>query len=135
MGQQILISGLDDINFGSVAPTGGKLLADIRICIAVDQPTFYQVTAMGDDSGGDFNLRSGPYRMAYRVRYTDRKRQRGFRRLFPGQPLTGLRTRGNNNATCQKLNAGVRVELPAASMRSAPSGNYQSTLTLMVSPE
>lgn len=133
--QQILINELSDIDFGGAAPTGGRLQADVKFCVILDQRTTYRVLAYGDEVGGQFNLRSGPYRMPYRVRFTDRRRPRGFQRLFPGQPLTGLRTRGNNNGICRRLNAGVRVELSAAALRRAPSGSYQSTLTLMVSPE
>ncbi len=71
--QQILINELSDIDFGRASPTGGKLQADIKFCVVLDQRTTYRVLAYGDEVGGQFNLRSGPYRMPYRVRFTDRR--------------------------------------------------------------
>ncbi len=133
--QQILINELTDIDFGRAEPTGGTLQADIQFCVVLDQNTTYQVLAYGEEVGGEFTLQSGPYRLPYRVRFTDRKRPRGFRSLFPGQPLTGLKVRGNNNGICRRPNAGVRVVLPANELRTAASGSYRGTLTLMVSPE
>ncbi|MFK8032053.1 MAG: hypothetical protein AB8G18_17615 [Gammaproteobacteria bacterium] len=133
--QQIQITELSDIDFGQALPTGGKLRADIQFCVVLDQNTTYQILAYGEEVDGEFALRSGPYRLPYLVRYTDTRRPRGFRRLFPGQPLTGLKVRGNSNGFCRRANAALRVVLPANDLRQAPSGSYQATLTLMVSPE
>lgn len=133
--QQILINELRDIDFGRAEPTGGTLQADIQFCVVLDQNTTYQVLAYGEEVGGEFALRSGPYRLPYQIRFTDRKRPNGFQSIFPGQPLTGLKVRGNNNGICRSPNAGVRVILPAGELRTAASGSYRGTLTLMVSPE
>lgn len=134
-GQQIVINELRDIDFGRAAPTGGMLRADIRLCVAMDQRAQYQIQGWGEEYGGHFNLQSGPYRLPYQVWFTDRRRARGFRQIVPGQPVGGLRIRGNTNGLCRRANALLRVELPAVPLSSAPSGSYRSTLTLMVSPE
>ncbi len=133
--QSILIDELRDIDFGRAEPMGGTLRADMRFCVTMDQNALYRVLAYGEEVGGEFELRSGPFRLPFLVRYTDRRRLRGFRTLFPGQPLTGLKVRGNNNGTCRRSNAIVRIVLPSEELKQAASGNYHSTLTLMVSPE
>jgi len=133
--QQIVINELRDVDFGRAAPTGGRLQADMRFCVVLDQRTTYRVLGYAEEVGGTFNLASGPYRLPYTVRFADRRQARGFQELIPGQYLSGLRTRGNNNGLCRRPNARVRVELPASELVRAPSGSYRSILTLMVSPE
>ena len=133
--QQILINELRDINFGRAVPSGGTLRADLQFCVVLDQNATYQVLAYGEEVGGDFTLNSGPFRLPYVARFTDRRRARGFRRLFPGQPLTGLRVRGNNNGVCNRPNAGVRIVLRSSDLQQASAGSYRGTLSLMVSPE
>lgn len=133
--QQIVINELSDVDFGRAAPTGGRLRTDIRLCVSMDQRSPYQIQAWGEEVGGDFLLRSGPYRLPFILRFTDRPRSSGFQQLLPRQPLTGLRVRGNTNGFCRRSNAGLRVILPANPLVAAPSGSYRATLTLMVSPE
>ncbi len=135
LSQSILIDELRDIDFGRAEPMGGTLRADMRFCVVMDQNALYRVLAYGEEVGGDFTLQSGPYRLPYRVRYTDRRNQRGFRALLPGQPMTGLKVRGNNNGICRRSNAIVRIVLPSEELRQAAAGSYRGTLTLMVSPE
>ncbi|MEM7082788.1 MAG: hypothetical protein AAF465_08640 [Pseudomonadota bacterium] len=133
--QRIVINELSDIDFGSASSTGGRLRADMRFCVALDERRPYRVLAYGEEVGGAFELHSGPYRIPYRVRYTDRWRARGFRNLTPGQPLMDLRARGNFQGVCNRPNARIRVILPANALLQAPAGSYRSTLTLMVTPE
>lgn len=107
----------------------------MSFCIGLDQRVRYNVTAWGLELGGAFELTSGPYKLPFVLEYSDRRRQRNFEVLTPGMNLTDRRIRGRIGANCRRSNAHIRVTLEAAEIAAAPAGNYQSTVTLMVSPE
>lgn len=133
--QSAIIESLDDLDFGTVAPTIGALKRSTPLCVALDAPGGYRLVAHGSGSAGEFTLQGGTAPLAYRVRYGDQRRGAG-RALFAGEWVTGFGGQGSTvSGHCRRMNARLWVRLDAPALQSAASGRYRGTLRLTVSPE
>ena len=132
----IRISGLQEIKFGIWTIGSGTLFSSNDICVAVDQPGPYQITAAGIGSGNDFYLSSGGNNIVYLVFFNDAPRLSGRQQLSPGVPLTGLKgKKRKKKADCNKPTANLSLEIPESNISAAPAGHYSGVLVLLVSPE
>ncbi|MFK8017030.1 MAG: hypothetical protein AB8G17_16525 [Gammaproteobacteria bacterium] len=134
-GANIVIGGLDDLDFGRVTPTSGTVRQSTRVCVAVDDPGRYSLVATGDGPGGQFLLDGGIALLPFRAFFSDTADRRG-RELRTAQPLRNLRAkRIEGNRGCQRRNSRLTVLFDGSDLQAMPSGSYRGTLTLMVTPE
>ena len=132
----IRISGLQEIKFGIWTIGSGTLQSSNDICVAVDHPGPYQITAMGTGSANNFQLTSGIDAINYMVFFNDTSGLSGRQQLTPGVPLTGLKGRKRKKKSdCNKPTANLSLEIPEVNLAAAPAGHYSGTLILVVSPE
>ena len=134
----VRISGLSDVAFGSVGNLGADSISSQSICVYANTAiNGYNVTASGSSSGGAFALASGANLLSYEVQWSASPGQSSGTQLSPNVALTGL----VSTATQQSCNSG-----PAASASlilivrstiasSAAAGSYSGTLSLVVGPE
>ena len=134
----VRISGLSDVAFGSVGNLAVDSISSQSICVYANTAiNGYNVTASGSSSGGAFALASGANRLSYEVQWSQSPGQSSGTQLNPNVALTGL----VSTATQQNCNSG-----PAASASlilivrstiasSAAAGSYSGTLSLLVGPE
>ena len=131
----IVIGGLSDLDFGQVSPTRGGLSQSTRICVGVDDPGQYRLTAQGDGPSGQFVLDGGIALLSFRVFFSDRENRRG-RELLPAESLGNLQAKNiQGNRGCQRRDSRLTIVFDSAQLQATPSGAYRGTLTLMVSPE
>jgi hypothetical protein len=133
----VRISGLSDVAFGSVGSLADSISSQ-SICVYANTATRgYHISASGSSSGGAFALASGPDLLSYEVQWSPSPGQSSGTQLSPNVPLTGL----VSTATQQTCNSGpaaaasliLIVRSTAAS--SAAAGSYSGTLSLVVGPE
>ncbi len=131
----IQISELSDIDFGRVSPTGGTLSQSVTLCISMDTRDNYDLTAFGLGLAGAFELDGGIASLPFRVFFSDRRNRRG-REVRSGEPVRDLRGKGPlYRGGCRRRNSRLTVVMDNAQLQTMPSGRYQGTLTLMVSPQ
>ncbi len=131
----IVIGGLDDLDFGRVTPTSGSMRQSTRVCVAVDDPGQYSLIALGDGPGGQFTLDGGIAMLPFRVFFSDTTNRRG-RELQTARPLHNLRAKKiQGNRGCQRRNSRLTLVIDGADLEAMPSGRYAGKLTLMVAPE
>jgi hypothetical protein len=136
---QVRISGLSDVAFGTISNFGADSVRQQNICVyaktaGLDQ---YTVAATGSGSGGAFLLSSGSNTLPYEVQWNALSGQTAGTQLVANQPLTGLTAGGGNQDDCSKgppTTASLIVIIRSAAVSAAISGTYNGTLTLLVAP-
>jgi hypothetical protein len=129
----IKISNLEDIDFGTYSGSG-DLTYSGSFTVAgndTDASATYRITGLGTGSGDSFNLSNGYHELAYSVAFEDAS---GSVELISTQTVGG-RTGIHSRLGATSRNATYSVQLSEDTLRTASSGNYFGSLTLMVEPE
>lgn len=131
---RVQISGLNDIDFGAYAGTGG-LDGNDAFCVYRNGTGAYSVSIDSPQAdGGNFRLSDGSNFIAYSVTFNDDADIAGGSAVSSGDPLTG--TGSATSLTCGGAsNASLGVSIAENDLQAAASGNYTDTLTLVVSPQ
>lgn len=135
---RVQITGLDDVDFGTVEPTGAA--SEVQdVCVWSNASgRAYNITATGDGGAGtDFSVTDGTNTLDYEVQWNDSAAQTSGTSLTSGTPLTGLSSTAIN-PTCSagpSNSASLIVNLSAANLEAAVAGTYTGALTLVVAPE
>ncbi|HET6535479.1 MAG TPA: hypothetical protein VFG41_04785 [Sphingomicrobium sp.] len=134
---RVQISGLTDIDFGTVDPTAAASSAE-DVCVwSNTSGRGYTVTASGDGAGNAFTLTDGANDLAYAVEWSDTAGQSSGTGLVSGTALGGLASSATS-PTCSAgpaTTASLIVKMTAANLQAAVAGSYTGTLTLVVAPE
>jgi hypothetical protein len=137
-GNNVRITGLSDVAFGTVANLSSDSVRSQSICVFSNSPANgYYVQATGSGSGGAFTLASGSNALAYDVQWSPVSGQSSGTTLSPGVALTG-QISAATQPSCNSgpaSSASLIVILRAAKLSAAPAGTYSGTLTLLVAPE
>ncbi|MEM6638799.1 MAG: hypothetical protein AAF610_02765 [Pseudomonadota bacterium] len=133
--QTIQVAALSDIDFGQTTPTIGTLRRRLGLCVAMETPGAYRVSARGTGPGGEFALKGGVAPLPFGVRFSDRRNGRG--RVLPAMvELAGFQSRlPLRRSGCRRLNALLTISLPGAALAAAAAGRYSGSLLVTVSPE
>ncbi len=161
VGNEIVVYGLSDVNFGSWSLGDGTISSNQDICIGKNdffQP--YAIVARGDGDGIDpsaFTLSNGVDQIYYNVNWNDQAGT-GGQVLLPGSLALGqtggffdflVNRRGAQLGvpcggggipifffftTNSRPNANLEITIPATELSSAIGGSYSGTLTLVVMP-
>lgn len=137
-GNNVRITGLSDVAFGTVANLASDSLNSQNICVfSNSQTNGYYVQATGSGAGGAFTLASGGNALAYEVQWNQASGQSAGAQLSPNVALTGQ----VSSATQPSCNSGpsssasLIIILRSAQLSAATAGTYSGTLTLLVAPE
>lgn len=135
----VQITGLSDVNFGTIANLSVDDVNAQSICVFSDTATKgYQITATGSGSSGAFTLSaSGGRRLAYDVQWNQQSGQSSGTQLTSKSTLTGQVTTATA-ATCSSApskTASLIVIERASVLSSAPAASYSGNLTLLIGPE
>lgn len=131
----IIITDLQDIDFGAVSPTAGALITQIDFCVGLDRPGRYEVVARGSGDADQFVLSNGFHDLRYQVRFSDRPHRPGIE-LTPGVAQMNLRGKKRKpRQNCNRPTASVQITIDAMQLQAAGAGNYQGTLVLTVTPQ
>ena len=135
--EEILITNLEDVDFGVVPPTTGTLEGNSDLCVVGPPRGFYSLLGFGNGSNGAFSLietGNAIHTLDYSVSISDRGSNRG-QPLIAGVPLTNLRP-GNirGNGRCAP-GGNIRVIIDGGDIQGTRPGHYNGTLTLTVVPE
>lgn len=141
------IAGLTDFALGTVA-TSSSAVANQDICIGrsgvgLFSTGSYRVRASGNGNAADahaFTLSNGADEITYDVFFNDQTGLAGRVPMTGGVMLSGQQGLGlfelfNLIFGCTVRNANVSIEVPAAQLAAASSGNYTGTLTLVLIPD
>ena len=133
------ISGLADINFGSIVNAVDQTSSQsVIVCSYKNNPHNqpYSVTATGSGAAGEFQISSGAAVMPFDVQWADTAGQAGGTQLQPGTPAAGF-ANGATGFACptQGANASLTVTIRSADIAAAPAGTYTGTLQLLIAPQ
>lgn len=135
---RVRITGLTDLNFGTVTNLGADAVRTDNVCVFSNSALRrYRITGTGSGAGGAFSLLSGSGSLAYEVQWNQLSGQASGTQLFAGVPLTGQ----TSTATQQRCVSGpsssgsLIVVLRSSALQSAAAGGYSGVLTLVVGPE
>jgi len=135
--EEILITDLEDLEFGVVPPTSGTLEASSDLCVVGPPRGFYSLLGFGNGTNGAFSLiesGNGVHTLDYSVSVTARGNGRG-QPLIAGVPLTRLRPSNiRGNGRCAP-GGRISVIIDGEDIQGARPGRYNGTLTLTVMPE
>ena len=129
----VKVSNLDDFNFGLYSGFG-NLRNDDNLCINSIPVTNYQITFTGSGVGGSFEVSNGFNYLPYIVRFNDRPRRAGGKKVVSGIPLTGRRASDSLNCPTG-LNANLDIKFNRLELQAAPPGRYTGLLTVTITPE
>ncbi len=139
---QVRISGLSDVAFGTITNFASDDVSSQSVCVYSKSPpqNHYSVTANGSGSGGTFVLSSATGTLAYEVQWNATANETVGTQLLANQALTGQQAvaGGPSADDCSKgppTTASLIVILRSAAIIAASSGDYTGTLTLLVAPE
>ena len=133
------ISGLADINFGSIVNAVDQTSSQsVIVCSYKNNPQNlpYSVTATGSGTASAFQLSSGAALLPYDVQWASAAGQTGGTLLQAGSPAAGFGN-GADGFACptQGANASLTVTIRSADIAMAPAGAYTGTLQLMIVPQ
>ena len=134
---KVRISGLADVNFGSLANLEVDAVQSQSLCL-YSQSDRYSVRADGSGAGGAFLLAGGAFDLPYEVRWNAQSGQVNGTALSPGAILAGLTTNAQNQncgGSGPSTTASLILVLPATALSAATQGSYSGTLTLIVSED
>jgi len=139
---QVRISALSDVTFGTVPSVTSDTVRSQNICLYAKTPpnNSYRITASGSGSGGAFLLTSGSDVLPYDVQWADTSGQTTGNQLISNQPLTAQQSSvgAGDPGDCSKgpaNSASLIIILRSAALAAAASGTYNGTLTLLVAAE
>jgi hypothetical protein len=137
-GNNVRITGLSDVSFGTIANLATDSVRSQNICVYSNSPTNgYYVQATGSGSGGAFTLASGSNALAYEVQWSPVSGQSSGTSLSPTVALHG-QTSAATQPSCNSgpsSSASLIIILRSAQLSAANAGTYSGTLTLLVAPE
>lgn len=134
--QQVRISRLTDVAFGTISNFTSDLISSQNVCAhSTAAGNLYRVTASGTGSGGSFRLQSGSNTLTYEVQWAGSTGQSVGTNLVANVAQGGFSGRGNTS-TCGN---GVRTAslitiLRSTAVSAATAGTYSGTLTLILAP-
>lgn len=136
--QKVRITGLTDVNFGTLTNLSSDALQSQSVCLFSQGVSGgYNVRANGSGTGGAFTLGNGGNSLAYEVQWNQSSGQSSGTTLAANSTLSGL----TSSATQQTCNSGppnsasLIILLRSAALSSVTAGAYGGTLTLVVAPE
>lgn len=135
---KVRISGLTDVNFGTINNLSADAVQSQSICVYSNgSSSSYGVRASGSGAAGAFTLSNGVSTLAYDVRWNNQPGQSNGTALAPGALLPGQTTNAQHQICSNgpPTTASLIVVLPTASLSAATEGSYSGTLTLIVSEE
>ncbi|MBB3691934.1 hypothetical protein [Sphingomonas sp. BK580] len=131
--QNVQVSGLSDVAFGTITGFGADLVRSQSICAFSGLlGGRYTVTAVGSGTGGAFTLSNGAAALPYEVQWSTSAGQNSGTGLTANVPLSG-QTMLLSCPVLQVTNTSLIVILRAASLSTATAGNYSGTLTVILS--
>ncbi|QKR99772.1 hypothetical protein F9288_09080 [Sphingomonas sp. CL5.1] len=135
--QQVQVSGLANVAFGTVANFSVDLVRSQSICVYSSAANGrYQVTATGNGAGGAFTLASGSNLLAYEVQWSASSGQATGTALRPGVALAGQTSIATQNkcGSGAAASASLIALIRASQISAATAGQYRGTLTLLIAP-
>ncbi|MFT7652878.1 MAG: hypothetical protein ACI9UU_001987 [Candidatus Azotimanducaceae bacterium] len=132
----IIITDLEDVEFGDLPPTSALVTQRIRICVNSTPPGPYRLTALGLTTTGAFELvNEAPQTITYVVHASTRRNGLGAP-LVAGVPRTGFNSRQSNaGGRCLPPWLWITVMVTEQELQQAPGGRYWGTLQITVAPE
>jgi hypothetical protein len=131
------LTGLSDVSFG-VVPSFADQTASQSVCAYTSSATQrYSVSAVGDGSGGAFQLSSGSAQLPYEVLWADASNQTSGTSLDAGTATGGF-TSTTNQQTCNSgppSTASLTIIIRSAALNAAQAGDYSGTLQVTIAPE
>lgn len=135
--QQVRISRLTDVGFGTITNFTTDLIQTRSICVYSSAAgRRYSVTARGNGTGNAFTLASGSNRLAYEVQWAQTSGATSGTALISGVALTGQVTNAvNSGCTLAPTRTATLITILRATQTSAATaGSYSGVLTLIVAP-
>lgn len=135
--QSVRISGLSDVQFGTLTNLINDQVSSQTICVYSSALNGgYRVTATGSGPGGAFTLQSGSAQLAYELQWAAAANQSSGQPLSPGVPLAGQagNTWLSNCLFGLFMSASLITVLRAQATSSARAGTYSGTVALMIAP-
>ncbi|MBV1916578.1 MAG: hypothetical protein KUG65_00725 [Sphingomonadaceae bacterium] len=135
--QNVRISGLSDVNFGTILNFSVDYTDSQNVCIYSSGISgTYHVTATGSGAGGAFTLASGSNTLAYEVQWADTANQPSGTSLASGVALYGQSASAFFSGCFFGIfpTASLVTVLRASETSAATTGSYAGTLTLLVAP-
>lgn len=133
---RVRISGLQDIQFGSLG-TGGDALESRSVCaFSSTNLAGYTVTAFGSGLSGAFEINGSGSVISIDVFWSDRANQSSGTLLIPNTQSQAF----FSDAIHQRCNRGpsstasLILRIRATAVQSAPAGQYSGTINLIVAP-
>ena len=132
----IIITDLEDVDFGDLPPTSSTIAQRIRACVNSTPAGPYRLLAQGFTTDGSFHLTNGAGEaLPYDV-FASRRRNRLGRPLQAGIPRGGFSARSPNpNGRCRPPRVWITVVVQEEMLQQAPGGAYSGTLQITVAPE
>lgn len=126
-------SGLEDIVLAPWSQGQPPPVGTATACIYTSTGNYQVSASSANGTGTTFRLASGTNFINYVVRWNDGVS--GLTRLDNGLPLTGLA--GDSTSTnCGGADpATIQVRINNTQIESAPTGNYNDTLTVIIAPQ
>lgn len=135
--QNVRVSGLSDVAFGTLTNLVNDQVASQTICVySTALNGGYRVTASGSGPGGAFTLQSGSAQLPYELQWADTANQTSGQPLSPGLPLTGQFGNSWFNGCLLGLflSASLVTVLRASDTSRARAGSYSGSVSLMIAP-
>lgn len=132
----IIITDLEDVDFGELPATASQVTERIRICVNSNPAGPYQLTGLGFTGSGAFELSNDAQQTIPYSVYAGRQRNQLGDPLLAGVPRSGFtarQPRGNNDCTPPWL--WITIVVSESALEQAASGRYRGTLQLTVAPE
>lgn len=134
---RVELSGLADINFGTVNPSAAATSAE-DVCVWSNTTgKGYTVTATGSGAANAFTLTDGTNSLAYDVQWAGSAGQTSGTSLTSGT-ASGSWTSTATSPSCSSgpaATASLVVDMTAANLQAAAASSYTGTLTLVVAPQ
>lgn len=131
--QSVQITRLSDVAFGTITNVGADQVQSQSVCAYSGLlGGRYSITANGSGSGGAFTLANGSATMPYEVQWSTTAGQTSGTNLTAGTALTG-QTMLLSCPVLATVNSSLIVILRGTALSSATAGNYNGTLTVILS--
>lgn len=134
--QQVRITGLTDVAFGTISNFASDLTSSQNVCAhSTAAGNRYSVTASGSGAGGSFDLQSGGGTLAYEVQWAGATGQTVGTNLVANVAQGGFSGVGSNSV-CKNgtMTASLITILRSTAVSAATADAYTGTLTLILAP-
>lgn len=129
----VQISKLSDVGFGTISNIQSDQVRSQSVCAFSGLlGGGYNISASGSGSGGAFTLSNGSTTLPYEVQWSTTAGQTSGTALTAGATLSG-QTMVLSCPVFQTTNASLIVILRGTALGSATAGNYNGSLTLILS--